>query len=283
MRVREAGTVDRAAGPSDEQIRVESVTKTYPGAPQPALWDVDLTVSRGEFVSLIGPSGCGKTTLLRILAGLLRVDSGRVTLFSEEPAVACARKHIGFVPQTPALLPRRTTRDNVRLAHFVNRRTKLQIPDGVTERRFAEDLLAKMGLGGKGDLRPAQISGGMQQRVAIARAFMVDGPVLLMDEPFSAVDELTREVLRRVLLSAWEGTHKTVVFVTHSVPESVTLSDRVVVMAPNPGRVHSIHSVSLPRPRDPDVQSSPECVRSTAEIRDQLMQAWRKGPARDDL
>ena len=261
-------------------IVVRSAVKVYPGTRNRVLDGVDLSIRRGEFVSLIGPSGCGKTTLLRTMAGLLPLDGGSVSLFGEEPAVACRHKHIGFVPQSPALLPRRTVRDNVRLPMRVNRRVKTPFDADATA--HAERLLTEMGLDGKGCLRPHQISGGMQQRVAIARAFMVDGPVLLMDEPFSAVDELTRESLRHVLLKAWDGTQKTVVFVTHSVPEAVILSDRVVVMAPNPGRIHSEHLIDLPRPRDEDIQLSSGFAALAAKLRNDLNDAWSGGVTHDD-
>ncbi|HVB05597.1 MAG TPA: ABC transporter ATP-binding protein [Acidimicrobiales bacterium] len=207
-----------------------------------ALAPVDLEVGRGRFVTLIGPSGCGKTTLLRIVAGLLTADLGSVSLFGEPVERARANKRIGFVPQSLGLLPWRTVLANVRLPLEVNRRANRPARDPVA-------ILEAFGLADYLDFRPAQLSGGMRQRVAIARAFAFSPPVLLMDEPFAALDELTREVLRHELLALWQSEQTTVLFVTHSVTEAVLLSDEVVVMSPAPGRIRARIPVDLPRPR----------------------------------
>ena len=236
-----------------------------------ALDRVSLDLRRGEFVTVIGPSGCGKSTLLRVVAGLLPADRGRVSIFGETVERAAAAKHIGFVPQSPALLPWRSVLDNVRLPTQVNRRA----PADGRDVRDPEELLAAFGLGSVLDRYPSQLSGGMQQRVAIARAYVFGPSVLLMDEPFSALDELNREVQRHELLDFWQANRKTVLFVTHSVPEAVTLSDRVVVMSARPGRVHAVIDVDLARPRHDAVESTPAFHGLVEQVRDALRAVWR--------
>jgi NitT/TauT family transport system ATP-binding protein len=207
-----------------------------------ALEPLDLDVPRGSFVTLIGPSGCGKTTVLRIVAGLLEADAGEVSIFGEPVEGARRAKHIGFVPQSLGLLPWRSVLDNVRLPLEVNRSANRPARDPV-------EILSAFGLGDFLDFRPAELSGGMRQRVAIARAFAFEPAVLLMDEPFAALDELTREVLRHELLRLWQSARTTVLFVTHSVAEAVLLSDEVLVMSPAPGRIRARIAIDLPRPR----------------------------------
>jgi NitT/TauT family transport system ATP-binding protein len=234
--------------------------------------DVSLVARRGQFVSLIGPSGCGKTTLLRIVAGLLEVDRGSVSVFGESVQQASAAKHIGLVPQSPALLPWRTVLDNVRLPLQVNRR-----PDADGSRSHADPVavLESFGLGDVVGRRPAQLSGGMQHRVAIARAFVFDPPVLLMDEPFAAVDELTREMLRHELLTVWQANQKTVLFVTHSIAEAIALSDVVMIMSANPGTIQSVVPVDLPRPRGDLVETTGEFHALERRVRLELRASWR--------
>lgn len=258
-------------------IGVERVTKTYGSGPTPttALAGVDLEVPAGRWVTLIGPSGCGKSTLLRVLAGLTPIDSGRVSIFGESAERACQRKHIGLVPQSPALLPWRTVLDNVRLPLEVNRRA--QRSDDEAPRPDPREILSAFGLSAVLNKRPAQLSGGMQQRVAIARAFAFRPAILLMDEPFSALDELTREVLRHELLDLWQQFRTTVVFVTHSVPEAVLLSDVVVVMSAAPGRIGTIVPVTMERPRGESVELSADFREIEAEVRDHLKAGWRHG------
>jgi NitT/TauT family transport system ATP-binding protein len=212
-----------------------------------AIEALDLSVARGEFVSVIGPSGCGKSTLLRIIAGLICPDAGSVRLFNETPAAASQRKDIGFVPQSPALLAWLSVLENVELPLKVNRKAGRN-PDA----RPPTAILDAFGLGHVLNRRPKELSGGMAQRVAIARAFSFSPSVLLMDEPFSALDELTREVLRRELLTHCEGAEKTVVFVTHSVTEAILMADRVLVMSDAPGKIVASIDVALERPR-PDL------------------------------
>jgi NitT/TauT family transport system ATP-binding protein len=234
------------------------------------LSDISLSVARGQFVTVIGPSGCGKSTLLRIACGLVGADTGEVSIFGESVISAKHAKHIGFVPQSPALLPWRSVLDNVRLPLQVNRKV------GVTPRRDPVALLEQVGLGDVLDRRPDQLSGGMQQRVAIARAFAFDPSLLLMDEPFAALDELTREVIRQQLLALWEREDKTVIFVTHSVPEAVILSDVVVVMSARPGTITATIPVDLPRPRDETVEFSDAFRETERAVRSALRSGWRR-------
>ncbi len=228
-------------------VSVRKLSKSYgSGESQTLVLDqVDLDIQMGEFVSVIGPSGCGKSTLLKAVAGLIGTDSGAVTIDGETVRSAAKKKMIGLVPQSPALLPWRTVLDNVTLPLTVNKKA-----NAGRALRDPKEILAKFGLGAALNRFPSQLSGGMQQRVAIARAFAFDPSVLLMDEPFSALDEMNRDQQRMGLLEFWQSNRKAVLFVTHSVPEAIILSDRIVVMAAHPGRVAEIIPVDLPRPRD---------------------------------
>lgn len=241
--------------PVAEGIHIAGVAKRFDrggGDGVDALRDVHLDVAEGELVTLLGPSGCGKTTLLRIIAGLLVPDAGTVRVGALAPDDARRRKHIGFVPQSPALLPWRTVLDNIALLGEVNRRR--------SDRRAGIDpheLVADMGLTGFEQARPRELSGGMQQRVALARAIALCAPILLMDEPLAALDEITRADMRHLVLDAWERSGATCVFVTHSIEEAVLLSDRVVVMAPRPGHITAIEAIDLPRPRRRGIEDDP--------------------------
>jgi NitT/TauT family transport system ATP-binding protein len=263
---------------TDDRIEVRGLTKTYEGGDpaRPALDRVDLDVPRRHFVSLIGPSGCGKSTLLRVLAGLERHDAGHVGVFGSTPEAMCKAKSVGLVPQTPALLPWLNVRRNVVLPSRVNRRAGHAATD-------PDELLRMVGLEDAARKYPHQLSGGMQQRVAIARAFGIRPDVLLMDEPFSALDEFTREALQLHLLRLWEHMSTTVVFVTHSVREAVTLSDEIVVMSARPGRVHEVLPVDLPRPRDTSVVADPRLHEVEDRVRASLQRAWEASAAPDDL
>jgi NitT/TauT family transport system ATP-binding protein len=225
-------------------VSVLGIAKRYnsPRGSFIALEPLDLDVGRGSFVTLIGPSGCGKSTLLRIIAGLSSADAGIISIFGESVDRARHHKNIGFVPQSLALLPWRSVLENVELASQINKRANRST-------RSAVEILSAFGLGDYLEYLPAQLSGGMRQRVAIARAFALEPALLLMDEPFAALDELTREVLRRELLALWQSTGTTVLFVTHSVTEAVLLSDEVVVMSPSPGRIRARVAIDLERPR----------------------------------
>ncbi|MFD4879808.1 ABC transporter ATP-binding protein [Streptomyces sp. NPDC058420] len=250
-----------------------------------ALDDVHLTVPSGRFVSLIGPSGCGKSTLLRLVAGLEQPDLGEVSVHGVTPAEACAAKMIGLVPQSPALLPWLSVLRNVTLPQKINRgaaKRRERIAD-FAERRPAvpdmEELLVKAGLGDALHKLPAQLSGGMRQRAAIVRAFGLRPDVLVMDEPFSALDEFTRESLQDQLLDLWEELRTTVLFVTHSVSEAVRLSDTVVVMAPDPGRIVESIDVELPRPRGERLFGERRFHEYEDLVRERLRRAWHSEAA----
>jgi NitT/TauT family transport system ATP-binding protein len=231
-----------------------------------ALRDVDLTVERGEFVSVVGVSGCGKSTLLRIIGGLLEPTEGTVDLAGLPPREAQRQKNLGFVFQDAALLPWLNVVDNVELPLKVNRRANRSRPRGTDE------LLELVGLQRFADAFPHELSGGMQQRVAIARALVHYPSILLMDEPFGALDELTRAHMRYELLRIWSRTGKTVLFVTHSIAEAIALSDRVVVMGGPPGRVLVMVRIELPRPRDESVERSSHFLDYAARLRAALEQ-----------
>ncbi|MCU1492101.1 MAG: transporter [Acidimicrobiaceae bacterium] len=252
---------------------VEGITKSFGSGRDRALAIADLSVEvpRGRFATVIGPSGCGKSTLLKVVAGLAEADAGTISLFGDAPEQARANKRLGYVPQRPALLPWRTVLENVRFPFQVNRRA------GTLATRRPEEVLTSVGLGEVLGRRPHELSGGMQQRVAIARAFAFEPSLLVMDEPFSALDELTRESLRHQLLALWEADQKTVLFVTHSVTEAVVLSDLVIVMSGPPGRVHSVVPVELPRPRGATLEGSEEVQELERVVRRELSAAVAAG------
>ncbi|MCD2498898.1 MULTISPECIES: ABC transporter ATP-binding protein [Microbacterium] len=234
-------------------VEVRGVSKSFgvDGKRVTVLDDISLTIGMGEFVSVIGPSGSGKSTLLKVVAGLLDADSGSVTIDGEPVREASRKKNIGLVPQSPALLPWKTVLENVRLPVQINRAA-----NGKRQLRDPEELLRTFGLGHAIHKHPGQLSGGMQQRAAIARAFAFDPAIMLMDEPFSALDEMNRDLQRIALLDFWQSNRKAVMFVTHSVPEAIMLSDRVVVMSAHPGRIADVIDIDLPRPRDEDAYAT---------------------------
>jgi NitT/TauT family transport system ATP-binding protein len=238
------------SGPAE--IEVAELTHRYAAADGPvlALQDVSLTVPRGHFVGLVGPSGCGKSSLLMMLAGLILPSEGRITV-AGSPVTAPAPERIGVVFQESSLLPWRSALDNVAFP------LKLRGVARSEREARAEELLTLVGLRGFEKRYPHELSGGMKQRVAIARGFCQDPPVLLMDEPFAALDEQTRMTLGDELLKIWDRQRKTVVFVTHSLTEAVYLCDEVVVMSPRPGRILERIAIDLPRPRNWQVMASP--------------------------
>jgi len=225
-----------------------------------ALAAIDLVVEPGEVVTVLGPSGSGKTTLLRLVAGLVAPTSGEVIVDGRPPAEARAAKRIGFVPQRPALLPWRTVAQNARLLLDVNR--------GVGRAPASPlELLAEVGLTDFLDAYPHELSGGMQQRVALARALALGAPLLLMDEPFAALDEITREDMRHLLAAVCEPLATTVLFVTHSLAEAVFLSDRVAVLSSRPGRIVGVEPIGLARPRAAALEDDPAFFASETKLR----------------
>lgn len=231
------------------------------GSKVTALSPTDLEIDRGEFVSIIGPSGCGKSTLLRILAGLEKASGGEIT--TEDGS--SSRQRVGFVFQEPVLLPWLSALENVRFPLDTAGVSRAEADSRALQ------LLKLVGLSGFEAALPRALSGGMRQRVSIARALSYDPPLLLMDEPFGALDLITRDRLNDELLSIWAQTKKTILFVTHSVEEAAYLSDRVVVMTPRPGRIKSIYNVSLPRPRGESTKLDPAFHQLMAELRRDLI------------
>lgn len=232
-------------------VEIDKVSYTYPGTqPVEALRDLKFEVRENEFLSVIGPSGCGKSTLLRLISDLLPVTSGEVRIDGAAARVAREQRQIGFVFQEPALMPWRSSARNVRLPLEVLKRK------GPREKAAVSDLLALVGLKDFEEKRPDQLSGGMRQRVSIARALTYEPHLLLMDEPFGALDQITRDDMNQELLKIWEQRKCTVIFITHSIAEAIYLSDRVVVLSPRPGRISEIIDVPLPRPRDSAIKRS---------------------------
>ncbi|HWT29517.1 MAG TPA: ABC transporter ATP-binding protein [Propylenella sp.] len=264
-----------ANGPSPSaviDIRSLSLTFDTGDGPVQALADIDLNVERGEFVSLIGPSGCGKTTLLRVIADLERPTSGQILVNGVSPEEARKSRCYGYVFQSAALYPWRSIARNVALPLEV-----MGVARAEREERVREKL-ALVNLTGFERKFPWQLSGGMQQRASIARALSFDPELLLMDEPFGALDEIVRDHLNEQLLKLWAKTRKTVIFVTHSIPEAVFLSTRIVVMSPRPGRVHEVIACDLPRDRTLDIRETPEFLHVAHRVR----QGLREGHSYED-
>ena len=237
-----------------------------------ALADIDLAIGRGEFISLIGPSGCGKTTLMRIIADLVSPTGGSVTVNGIAPEAARLKRAYGYVFQAPALYPWRNIARNIALPLEI-----MGFDRQEREARVAKGL-ELVNLTGFGKKFPWQLSGGMQQRASIARALSFDPDLLLMDEPFGALDEIVRDKLNEQLLRLWAVTRKTVLFVTHSIPEAVFLSTRIVVMSPRPGRIHDVIDCAFPRDRSLDIRETPGFL----EIANRVRKGLREGHSYED-
>jgi NitT/TauT family transport system ATP-binding protein len=256
-------------------VRLTGVGKTFGVAEAPvvALAEINLQIGRGEFVSLIGPSGCGKSTLLRLIGDLTDVSAGSVEVNGKPARQARLDRDYGMVFQSPVLFDWRTVEENVRLP------LELFGQDRASQERRAGEMLELVGLTEFAKRHPYELSGGMQQRVAIARALAFSPSLLLMDEPFGALDEMTRERMNSEVLSIWERTGITVVFVTHSIPEAVFLSSRVAVMSARPGRITKMVEVDLPRPRGLETRESPRYFNLITEVREALRAGDRGGAA----
>ena len=251
---------------TDNVVEVKDLDLIFQTADAPvhALSGIELTIKAGDFISLIGPSGCGKTTLMRVIADLETPTSGAITVTGVSPEEARRRRAYGYVFQAPALYPWRNVLRNVTLP--------LEIIGMAADERRDRALkhLELVDLAGFEKKYPWQLSGGMQQRVSIARALSFEPELLLMDEPFGALDEITRDHLNEQLLRLWEKTGKTVVFVTHSIPEAAYLSSRIVVMSPRPGRIIDIIDCDLPADRTLDIRETPEFLAIAHRVREGL-------------
>jgi NitT/TauT family transport system ATP-binding protein len=258
---------------ADAVIEISGLSLRFNTADGPvqALSDINLKIARGEFVSFIGPSGCGKTTLLRAVADLESPTSGTIRVNSLSAHEARANRAYGYVFQAPALYPWRTVARNIALPLEIMGFSKAE-----REARIAKglELVNLSGFGGK---YPWQLSGGMQQRASIARALSFDPDLLLMDEPFGALDEIVRDMLNQQLLRLWDVTGKTVLFVTHSIPEAVFLSTHIVVMSPRPGRITEVIECNFPRDRTLDIRETPEFL----AIANRVRQGLREGHSYD--
>lgn len=232
--------------------------------PVHALQDVNLEINKGDFVSFIGPSGCGKTTFLRCIAGLATPTSGHISVNGLTPDEARRARAYGYVFQAAGLYPWRTIGGNIRLPLEIMGFSKFEMSERV------ERVLELVDLTGFDKKFPWQLSGGMQQRASIARALAFDADILLMDEPFGALDEIVRDHLNEQLLQLWARTEKTIGFVTHSIPEAVYLSTKIVVMSPRPGRITDVIDSSLPKERPLDIRDSPEFISIAQRVRDGL-------------
>lgn len=246
------------------EIQIRDLTKIYKtnnGEEITALSNVNIDIFEGEFISLLGPSGCGKSTMLRMIADLLEPTEGSILIHGQTPRDIRMQQKFGIVFQSPVLYEWRTVRRNICLPMEVVGVNKAERTSRIDKQ------LELVGLENFGYKYPFELSGGMQQRVGIARALALDPEILLMDEPFSALDEFTREKLNEDVLKIWRKTNKTIIFVTHNIAESVFLSDRVVVLSPHPGRVSAVVDIDLPRPRTAEMRESQEFYDYVAKIR----------------
>jgi NitT/TauT family transport system ATP-binding protein len=261
------GAASAGGAPARPVVRLAGVQKAFPvkgGGQTVALQGIDLDIARGEFISLIGPSGCGKSTLLRVVGDLIQPSSGTVEVNGKSAAQARRDRDYGMVFQAPVLFDWRTVEGNVRLP------LEIQKVPAAEQQRKIEAMLELVELTGFHKHYPHQLSGGMQQRVAIARALAFQPAILLMDEPFGALDEMTRERLNAEVLKVWAQTGTTVIFVTHSIPEAVFLSTRVVVMSARPGRISEIIDIDLPQPRGEDTRETDRYYELVTQVREAL-------------
>ena len=262
----EDGLDDAMKEQAKRVIDIDELSLTFQtnDGPVHALSDIDLKIDEGDFVSFIGPSGCGKTTLLRVIADLEQPTAGSITVNGVSPEEARLNRAYGYVFQAAALYPWRTIARNVALPLEIMGLSSAEQRDRVSRN------MELVNLAGFEKKYPWQLSGGMQQRASIARALAVEPDLLLMDEPFGALDEIVRDHLNEQLLQLWAKTNKTVVFVTHSIPEAVFLSSKIVVLCPRPGRIYDVIESDLPRERNLDIRESPEFLKIAHRVRDGL-------------
>lgn len=262
----EDGLDDAMKEQAKRVIDIDKLSLTFQtnDGPVHALSDIDLKIDEGDFVSFIGPSGCGKTTLLRVIADLEQPTAGTITVNGVSPQEARLNRAYGYVFQAAALYPWRSIAKNVALPLEI-----MGLSRAEQQERIARNM-DLVNLSGFEQKYPWQLSGGMQQRASIARALAVEPDLLLMDEPFGALDEIVRDHLNEQLLQLWAKTNKTVVFVTHSIPEAVFLSTKIVVLCPRPGRIYDVIESDLPRDRNLDIRESPEFLKIAHRVRDGL-------------
>jgi ABC-type nitrate/sulfonate/bicarbonate transport system ATPase subunit len=260
------------------RVALERVSKTFyeetTGAPVLAVDDVSLGVQKSEFVTIVGPSGCGKSTVLNIIAGLEQPSDGRILIDGVEEALR--HEHFGYMFQRDLLFPWRRVRDNVGIGLEV-----LGTPRREARERAAQ-ILERFDLGAFADKYPAQLSGGMRQRVALMRTLLCDREILLLDEPFGALDALTRSVMQEWLLSIWEDDHRTILFITHDIEEAIFLSDRVLMMSARPGRIKGEIEIDLPRPRDHNIVTTPRFTELKKAVLDQIYEESLKAARPDE-
>ena len=254
-------------------IDINNLFLTFETQTEPvhALSDINLKVEPGDFVSLIGPSGCGKTTLLRVIADLEKPTSGSITVEGKSAQQARLDRSYGYVFQTPALLPWRNIESNIHLPLEMSGYSRSE------QKNLSDQYLSLVSLSGFEKKYPWQLSGGMQQRVSIARALSFNPDMLLMDEPFGALDEITRDRLNEELLRLWEKTKKTVVFVTHSIPEAVFLSSKIVVMSARPGKIINVIDTNFPKDRTLDIRETTEFLEASQLVREGLKEGHSDG------
>lgn len=262
----EDGLEDAMNAAANRVIDINNLSLTFQtnDGPVHALSDIDLKIEEGDFVSFIGPSGCGKTTLLRVIADLEQPTAGSITVNGVSPEQARINRAYGYVFQAAALYPWRTIAKNVALPLEI-----MGLPKAEQQQRIEKNM-DLVNLAGFEKKYPWQLSGGMQQRASIARALAVEPDLLLMDEPFGALDEIVRDHLNEQLLQLWAKTNKTVVFVTHSIPEAVFLSTKIVVLCPRPGQIYDVIESDLPRERSLDIRETPEFLKIAHRVREGL-------------